>query len=80
LPSLTGIVNKRPVDTDVTTSRSMDKIDRRIFLKKTGAAGLVALGSGVLMAPDGAVGDGAYQVGRAYGFGATFVQAELKAR
>jgi hypothetical protein len=33
---------------------SIDKIDRRIFLKTTGAAGLVALGSGVIMAPDGA--------------------------
>jgi len=33
---------------------SIDRIDRRIFLKTTGAAGLVALGSGVVMAPDGA--------------------------
>jgi hypothetical protein len=33
---------------------SIDKIDRRIFLKTSGAAGLIALGSGVIMAPDGA--------------------------
>src|SRR5580692_7538767 len=33
---------------------SIDKIDRRIFLKTTGAAGLLTLGSGVIMAPDGA--------------------------
>jgi hypothetical protein len=33
---------------------SIDKFDRRIFLKTTGAAGLVALGSGVVIAPDGA--------------------------
>jgi len=33
---------------------STDKLDRRLFLKTTGAAGLVALGSSVIMAPDGA--------------------------
>jgi hypothetical protein len=33
---------------------SIDKLDRRLFLKTTGAAGLVALGAGMIMAPDGA--------------------------
>lgn len=33
---------------------STDALDRRLFLKTTGLAGLVALGSGVIMAPDGA--------------------------
>jgi hypothetical protein len=33
---------------------SIDMLDRRLFLKTTGAAGLVALGSGVIMASDGA--------------------------
>jgi hypothetical protein len=33
---------------------SIDKLDRRLFMKTTGAAGLVALGAGTIMAPDGA--------------------------
>lgn len=33
---------------------SIDKLDRRQLLKTTGAAGLVALGGGMIMAPDGA--------------------------
>jgi hypothetical protein len=33
---------------------STDTLDRRLFLKTTGAAGIVALGGGMIMAPDGA--------------------------